>query len=326
MTTDKTAIVTGLRGQDGSILAELLTRQGIEVYGLIRRTSQGLDLGCAANLEDEPLLKVVEGDLTDFPSLVELCNLAKPDYFFNCGAMSHVGTSFSQPIFTMEVNAVGVFNCLEAIRNSRIHTRFLQCSTSEMFGGMSSEPANEETPFHPRSPYGVSKTAAHFTVQNYRESCKMFACSTICFNHEEPGKRGPNFVTRKISMAVAKIKMGLQDKLALGNLDAKRDWGRAKDYCEGMIKVITAAEPEDYVLSTGKTHSVREFCEAAFSHVGLDYNDYVVVDPQYYRPCEVDVLVGDASKAYNRLGWSPRCSFKDLVKNMVDHDLRLLSP
>jgi GDPmannose 4,6-dehydratase len=226
----------------------------------------------------------------------------------------------------MECNAIGTLNCLEAIRASGYHTRFLNCATSEMFGGVTGNVCNENSPFHPRSPYGVSKVAAFYTTQNYRESYKMFACSSICFNHEEPGKRGPNFVTRKISMAVARIKAGLQDKLFLGNLEAKRDWGLASDYCEGLLLMLQKSpQPRDYVLATGETHSVREFCEAAFFHTGLDYQDYVEVDPQYYRPAEVHTLLGDYSKIYQDLGWTPKTSFDQLVERMVDYDVGLLS-
>jgi GDPmannose 4,6-dehydratase len=234
---------------------------------------------------------------------------------------SHVGTSFSQPVFTIENNTIGTLNCLEAIRMSGIHTRFLHCATSEIFGGVSTKPANEETIFYPKSPYGISKMAAFWLVKNYREAYKIFACNSICFNHEEPGKRGPNFVTRKISLAVAKIKAGQQDKLYLGNLDAKRDWGIASDFTRGMQLMLEAAEPDDFVLATGETHSVREFCEIAFSHAGLDdYKKYVEIDPRFYRPTEVDVLIGDYSKAKQVLGWEPTVTFKQLVQEMVDAD------
>ena len=316
---DKSVVITGITGQDGSILAEQLLQEGYVVYGLKRRTSSN-DLGCAKHLTD---IEIVEGDITDLVSMQKLCNLARPDLFFHCAAQSHVGSSFDQPIFTLQNNTVGTLNCLEAIRTSGIHTRFLHTATSEMYGGMTDKPANEATPFHPRSPYGVSKLASYWLTINFKESYKMFACNSICFNHEEPGKRGPNFVTRKISLAVAAIIEGRQDKLYLGNLEAKRDWGLASDYCQGMIMMLDAAAPTDYVLATGETHSVREFCKLAFEYAGLgDYREYVEIDPRFYRPCEVDVLIGDASKIRDQLGWMPRTSFKHLVHNMVDYDLQ----
>lgn len=321
----KVAVVTGLRGQDGSLLAEQLIERDYKVYGLIRRSSNGLDLGCAAGLQDNPSLEVVEGDLLDLPSMIKLCQLARADIFTHTGAMSHVGTSFTQPSYTIECNTIGTLNCLEAIRQSGCHTRFLNCATSEMFGGITGNICNESSPFHPRSPYGVSKVAAFYLTQNYRESYKMFACSSICYNHEYPGKRGPNFVTRKISIAVAKIQAGQQDKLYLGNLDAKRDWGCASDFTRGMIQMLTeSSEPRDYVLATGETHSVREFCEAAFSHVGLNYQDHVEIDPRFYRPAEVDVLLGDYSAIKRDLGWEPTIRFHELACLMVDHDISLL--
>jgi GDPmannose 4,6-dehydratase len=318
----KSCIVTGITGQDGSILTEKLLKKGYKVYGLIRRSSRGLDLGCSAGLEDYFLLEVVEGDITDLPSMEKLCKLAKADMFFGAAAQSHVGSSFDQPVYTAQCTGIGVLNCLEAIKQSGYHTRFLNASTSEMFGGLSSEPCNEETPFHPRSPYGVAKLFGYWTTINYRETYKMFACSTIAFNHEEPGKRGPNFVTRKISLAVAAIKKGKQDYLYLGNLDARRDWGLASDYCDAMIAILESSHPEDYVLATGETHSVREFCEIAFKHAELgDYRDYVKVDPRFYRPCEVDVLIGDAGKIESNLGWKPETTFHNLVCGMVDYDI-----
>jgi len=321
---NKTVIVTGLRGMDGALLAEQLIRKDYKVYGLIRRNSQGLDLGNAKHLEGNPLLEIVEGDLLDQTSLNNLCKSARPNLFFNMASQSHVGSSFEQPNYTAQVTGIGVLNCLEAIRNSGIYTKFLQASTSELFGGLTGQPANEETPFHPRSPYGVAKLFGHWMTRNYREAYKLFACTTICFNHEAP-TRGPNFVTRKITQAVAKIKAGKQDELRLGNLDAKRDWGYAGDFTKGMIDILTlTAEPDDYVLATGETHSVREFCEYAFSYVDLNYKDYVVVDPRFYRPAEVHVLIGDYSKINKALGWKPTVTFKGLVEMMVQHDLDLL--
>jgi len=317
----RSCVVTGITGQDGSILAELLLEKGYRVYGLIRRSSRGMDLGCSSHLENEPGLEVVEGDITDLPSLRRLAELARPDQWYHMAAQSHVRTSFDQPVYTASATGLGALNCLEAIRSSGIHTRFLNASTSELFGGLSSEPMNEETPFHPRSPYGCAKLFAHWITVNYRESYKMFACNSICFNHEEPGKRGPNFVTRKITRAVARIKLGKQKRLALGNLDARRDWSRARDVCKGMILMLNSSEPREYVLSSGEAHSVREFCDLAFKHVGLDYRDHVDIDPILYRPAEVDVLVGDSTRAREELGWKPETSFEDLVKAMVEWDL-----
>lgn len=319
----KSAIITGLRGQDASWMAEQLLEMDYDVYGLIRRSSTGLDLGCSAHLESHVGngLEVVEGDLLDQTSLNNLCKYSQPDLFFNLAAQSHVGSSFKQPSYTLAATGEGALNCLEAIRNSGYHTRFLQAATSELYGGLINEPANETSRFHPRSPYGCAKLYAYWITVNYRESYKMFACNSICFNHESE-RRGPNFVTRKITKAVAKIKAGKQDKLYLGNLDARRDWGYAPDFTRGMIQMIEAAQPKDYVLATGETHSVREFCEHAFSHVGLDYKEYVEIDPQFYRPAEVDVLIGDHSLITKDLGWRPTTTFKKLVELMVDHDMK----
>jgi len=319
----KTSIVTGLTGMDGSLLADQLIEKGHKVYGLIRRSSRGLDLGNAEHLDGCPQLEVVEGDILDLPSMTKLCKLAKADYFYNMASQSHVGSSFDQPAYTLDCTGKGVLHCLEAIRESGIHTRFLQASTSELYGGITDGPFNEETAFHPRSPYGCAKLFGYWITVNYRESYKMFACNSICFNHEHL-RRGPNFVTRKISIAVAAIKAGRQDKLYLGNLDAKRDWGWAEDFTRGMTLMIEASQPKDYVLATGETHSVREFCEHAFSHVGLDYHDHVEVDPQFYRPAEVYTLLGDYSKIKNDLGWEPTTTFKDLVVQMVDHDVKFM--
>jgi len=318
----KTAIVTGLRGQDGSYLAEQLVEMGYKVYGMIRRSSTGLDLGCARALDGHASLEVVEGDLLDAAGLARLCSVARPDLFFNMAAQSHVGSSFEQPSYTAQATGLGVLNCLEAIRLSGIHTRFLQASTSELYGGLINEPANEQSRFHPRSPYGCAKLYGYWITVNYRESYKMFACNSICFNHESE-RRGPNFVTRKITKAVARIKAGKQDKLFLGNLDAKRDWGYAPDFTEGMIQTLTlTGQPDDYVMATGEAHSVREFCSGAFSYVGLDYEKYVEIDPMFYRPAEVDVLIGDYSKIQGVLGWQPRINFEQLVIRMVKNDMK----
>jgi GDPmannose 4,6-dehydratase len=323
MKDKKIAIVTGITGQDGSYLAELLLEKDYKVFGMKRRTSSN-SLGCSSHLANEPQLEFVEADLTDFPSILSLCKSIRPCEFYNLAAQSHVGISFAQPIATAEITGIGVLNCLEAVRQSGFHTKFLQASTSELFGGVNGETfMNEESPMHPRSPYGVSKLFGYWTTINYRESYRMFACNSICFNHEGP-RRSTNFVTRKISKAVAAIKHNLQDVLYLGNLEAKRDWGHAKDYTNAMYLMLQHHDPEEFVLATGETHSVREFCEIAFSHVGLNYQDYVKIDPAFYRPAEVDILLGDATKAKTLLGWERHQSFKDLVIEMVDYDLSLL--
>lgn len=316
----KTAIITGITGQDGSYLAELLLEKGYKVYGFKRRTSSN-SLGCSEHLVKE--VEFVEGDILDLPSLSKLCKIAKADEFYNLAAQSHVGTSFEQPVYTAESTGLGVLNCLEAIRNSGIHTKFYQASTSELFGGVAGEAfMSEESPFHPRSPYGVAKMFGYWITINYRESYKMFASNGILFNHESP-RRGPNFVTRKISLAVAAIKAEKQQKLYLGNLDAKRDWGHARDFVRGMYMMLQHNEPGDFVLATGETHSVREFCEVAFEAGGLgSYERYVDIDPRFYRPAEVDVLLGSYQKAYKAFGWKPEITFETLVREMVDHDLR----
>jgi len=315
----KTAIVTGVTGQDGSYLAELLLEKDYKVYGLKRRSS-GNDLGCSQHLEGQ--IEIVEGDLTDARALRELCKTARADEFYNLASQSHVGTSFREPYHTSVVTGMGTLNCLEAIRDSGFHTRFYQASTSELYGGMRGEyRCTEETPFHPRSPYGVAKAYAHYITQNYREAYKMFACCGILFNHESP-RRGPNFVTRKITKGVAAIKAGKQDKLYLGNLDSKRDWGYAKDYVRGMWMMLNHHEPQDFVLATGETHSVREFVKMAFNVGGLgDYSKYVEIDPRFYRPAEVDILIGDPTKALKELGWKPELRFEDLVKDMIAADM-----
>lgn len=317
----KTAIVTGLGGMDGTIITEQLLQQNYKVYGVVRRTARGTDINNANHLIGKPNLEITEGDIADLPFLLRLCKEVRSDSFVHTAAQSHVGSSFEQPINTIQTNTIGTLNCLEAIRLSGIHTRFLHCATSEMFGGLTGQSANEITPFHPRSPYGVSKVGAFWATINYRESYKMFACNTICFNHEH-FFRSNTFVTRKITQAVARIKAGKQDKLFLGNLDAKRDWGWAPDYCRGMIMILESNEADDYVLATGETHTIREFCEVCFNHVGLDYRDYVVIDPKFYRPAEVDILIGDYSKIKNKLGWEPRTKFKDLAIKMLEYDIQ----
>lgn len=319
--TQKTALVTGLRGQDGSIAAEQLLAKGYKVYGMVRRTSSN-DLGCASTLVSDPNLEVVEGDLLDFTSLLSLIKRAKPDIMLGLAAQSHVGTSFEQPIYTAQATGLGVLNCLEAIKQSGIFTRFLQASSSEQFGGISDEPSTEETPFHPRSPYACAKVFGFDITRCYRESYKMFACSSICHNHEAPGKRGPNFVTRKITLGIKAIKEGKQSKLYLGNLKAKRDWGYAADFVRGMIMILESSWPDDYILATGETHTVEEFCELAFNAAGLgNYKQYVEIDPRFFRPAEVNVLVGDYTKINNALGWKPEVTFCELVDRMVKWDL-----
>ncbi len=319
----QSCIVTGLTGQDGYVISKQLLHRGMKVYGLVRRRSDSPNLGCAESLKTFCDLEVVEGDITDLPSLIKLCKLAKADYFYHLASMSHVGTSFSQPILTANVTGVAVLNCLEAIRESGIHTRFYNAATSELFGGLTGGPYNEESPFHPRSPYGIAKLFGYWATKNYRESFKMFASNGILFNHEQPGARGPNFVTRKITLAVAAIKNHKQDKLFLGNLDAKRDWAIAEDHCRGMQLILEHSKPDDFVLATGEAHSVREFCEIAFEYAGLgNYRNYVEVSHEFYRPAEVNVLVGDYSKAKRELGWEPKVKFKELVERMVDADLK----
>lgn len=318
----KISIVTGLTGMDGSLLSEKLLAKGHKVYGIIRRSSRGLDLGCASPLENNLNLEVVEGDVTDPHSMNHLFKLARADYCYGMASQSHVGSSFTQPIYTAQATGLSALNCLEAIRNSGIHTRYLNAATSELFGGLSTRKYNEQAPFHPRSPYGCAKLYAYWITVNFRESYKIFACNSIAFNHEGP-RRGPNFVTRKISLAVANIKAGKQKKLYLGNLDAKRDWSDASDVCDGLIMQLEHSEPSEFVFGSGETHSIRDFLKIAFTHAGLgDYSQYVEIDPKFYRPCEVDVLTADYSKARRVLGWEPKTSFEELVKLMVDHDLK----
>ncbi|MFY0802951.1 GDP-mannose 4,6-dehydratase [Peribacillus frigoritolerans] len=313
----KTALITGITGQDGSYLAELLLDQGYKVYGLKRRTA-------TPNLENIKSLineiDFISGDLRDITSLTEAVQLAKPDEVYNLAAQSFVGDSWRQPIYTGEVTGLGVTNMLEAIRQAKPDARFYQASSSEMFGKVLETPQKETTPFYPRSPYGVAKVYGHWITVNYRESYNMYACSGILFNHESP-RRGIDFVTRKITDAVAKIKLGFQDKLHLGNIDSKRDWGFAGDYVKAMWLMLQQDEPDDYVIATGETHTVKEFVEIAFEHVGLNWKEHVVQDPQFMRPAEVDILLGDPSKAKQKLKWEPQINFEQLVKMMVDQDL-----
>ncbi len=326
MSTKRTAIITGVTGQDGSYLADTLLVKNYRVIGLKRRNS-GNGLGCAEHLAKT--IEWVEGDLGDLSSLIRLCELARADEFYNLAAQSHVGTSFKQPLYTAEASGVGVLNCLEAIRLSGLHTRFYQASTSEMFGGIHGEVRVDEDPkhFHPRSPYGCAKLFGYWATRNYRESYKMFASNGILFNHESP-RRGPDFVTRKVVRAVAAASKGkLPEKgLRLGNLAAKRDWGHARDYVWGMWLILQHGYADDFVLATGETHTVQEFVEAAFAQVDLDWQQYVTIDPTLFRPAEVDVLIGDASKARRELDWRPVTTFHQLVEEMVEAEISRLEP
>ena len=316
----KTAIITGITGQDGSYLAELLLTKGYKVYGLRRRTSD-LNYGNSAHLKDD--IEFLYADMTDLPSLVKAVKIAKPDEVYNLAAQSFVQTSWEQPILTAEVDGIGVTNILEAIRTEKQDARFYQASTSELYGKVQEIPQKETTPFYPRSPYGVAKLYAHWITINYRESYDIFASTGILFNHESP-RRGLEFVTRKITNAVAKIKYGTQDKLYMGNLDSKRDWGFAGDYVEAMYLMLQHNEPDNFVVATGETHSIRELLEVAFETVSLNYNDYVEIDPRFIRPAEVELLIGDPTKAKLMLGWEPKVKFKELIEMMVENDLRLL--
>lgn len=315
-----TALVTGITGQDGSYLAEFLLQKGYRVIGMVRRSST-VTFGRIEHIQDD--IEIIQGDLHDQSSLVAIVEEYQPDEVYNLAAQSFVPTSWKQPVLTGEVTALGVTRMLEAIRLVKPDTRFYQASSSEMFGKVREVPQTENTPFYPRSPYGVAKVYGHWITVNYRESYNLFACSGILFNHESP-RRGLEFVTRKITHGVARIKLGLSNELRLGNLEARRDWGYAGDYVRAMWLMLQQDEAEDYVVCTGTTHSVREFCEAAFSYVGLDYQDYVVQDPRFYRPAEVDLLVGNPEKARRKLGWEPSVSFEELVRMMVDADLKLL--
>ncbi len=316
----KKALITGVTGQDGSYLAEFLLEQGYEVVGMIRRSST-VNFERIKQIQER--LTLVSGDLMDEASLIEILRVHRPMEVYNLAAQSFVQTSFSQPVLTGEVTALGVTRMLDAIRIVDPEIRFYQASSSEMFGKVVEVPQRETTPLYPRSPYGVAKVYGHWITVNYRESYNLFGCSGILFNHESP-RRGLEFVTRKISHAVAQIKLGLAKELRLGNLDAQRDWGFARDYVKAMWLMLQQEQPDDYVVSTGQTHSVRRFCELAFGHVGLDYQQYVIQDERFMRPAEVDLLIGDPAKAREKLGWHPETSFEDLVKMMVDADIRLL--
>ena len=315
------ALITGITGQDGSYLAELLIEKGYEVFGMTRRASTE-NVERIAHIVDR--LNLIQGDLLDPPSLVSAIQASEPHEVYNLAAQSFVPTSWNQPVLTAEFTGVGVTRMLEAVRSVDPGIRFYQASSSEMYGKVREIPQTEQTPFYPRSPYGVAKTYGHYITVNYRESYGLYAVSGILFNHES-ARRGLEFVTRKISDGVARIKLGLTDELRLGNLDAERDWGFAGDYVEAMWLMLQQDEADDYVIATGETHSVGEFCELAFEHVGLEWERYVKTDPEFLRPAEVDQLVGDASKAREKLGWEPRHSFRELVEMMVDADLARLS-
>ena len=314
------ALITGITGQDGSYLAEALLRKGYEVVGMVRRSST-VNYERIAHIQGS--IDFVNGDLLDQISLIDAIKIHEPDEIYNLAAQSFVQTSFGQPVLTGETTALSVTRMLDAIRIVNPKIRFYQASSSEMFGKVAEVPQTEATPFHPRSPYGVAKVYGHWITVNYRESYNLHASSGILFNHESP-RRGLEFVTRKISYGAASIKLGLEEKLSLGNLDAKRDWGFAGDYVEAMWLMLQQEQPDDYVICSGMTHSVREFCDLAFSNLGLNYEDHVVVDEQYFRPAEVDLLVGDYGKAKRVLAWEPSTSFKDLVAMMVEADLALL--
>ena len=317
----KRALITGITGQDGSYLAELLLEKDYEVLGMVRRSST-VNFERIAHLQDK--ITFVPGDLLDEISMIHILQQHRPQEVYNLAAQSFVQTSFGQPVLTGETTALGVTRLLDAIRLVDPEIRFYQASSSEMFGKVHEVPQKETTPFHPRSPYGVAKVYGHWITLNYRESYDLHATSGILFNHESP-RRGLEFVTRKISHTVAQIKLGLVDELRLGNLDAQRDWGFAGDYVEAMWLMLQQDAPEDFVICTGETHSVREFCEVAFGHAGLNWEDHVVIDEAFFRPAEVDLLVGDATKAEELLGWKPGTSFENLVTMMVDADLDLLT-
>ena len=327
---NKTALITGITGQDGSYLAELLLQKGYLVHGLVRRSSSFNTARLEHLYQDshdaQVQLHLHYADMSDANSLRRIVDQVQPDEVYNLAAQSHVRVSFDMPVETMDVGGVGTLRLLEVIREihdcSSHRIRYYQASSSEMFGKVQEVPQRETTPFYPRSPYGVGKVAGHWMTVNYREAYGIHANSGILFNHESP-RRGETFVTRKITRAVGRIKYGLQDKLYLGNLDAQRDWGFAGDYVEAMWLMLQQDQPDDYVIATGETHSVREFLELAFHHVGLDHEDFVEIDPRYFRPTEVDLLLGDATKARRRLGWKPKVSFKRLTEMMVESDLEL---
>ncbi|MBT5274797.1 GDP-mannose 4,6-dehydratase [Candidatus Woesearchaeota archaeon] len=315
----KTALITGITGQDGSYLAEFLLEKGYKVYGLERRNSSRERRNITQILDK---IELINGDLLDQASIIAAIKESNPDEIYNLAAQSFVGSSWGQPEYTGNVTALGALRVLEAIRQVNPKIKYYQASSSEMFGKVKTTPQDESTQLHPRSPYGVAKCFAHWITQNYRESYGMFCVSGILFNHESP-RRGEEFVTRKVTKAVARIKYGKQKELRLGNLDAERDWGHARDYVEAMWLMMQQDKPEDFVIGTGISNSVRTMVETAFNHIGLNYKDYVVVDPKFFRPAEVEILLADASKAEKILNWKPKKTFKDLIIEMVDNDLKL---
>lgn len=316
----KSALITGITGQDGAYLAKFLLEKGYKVYGLLARRATATTWRLT-ELNVLEKIELLEGDLTDVTSIIRAIEIAEPDEFYNLGAQSFVGTSWKQPQLTAQSTGIGALNCLEAIHIINPKIKFYQASTSEMFGGMPEYPIQSETtPFHPRSPYGVAKLFAHWMTINYRESYDIFGCCGILFNHESP-LRGIEFVTRKVTDAVARIKLGVQNDLHLGNIDAKRDWGFAGDYVEAMWLMLQQDKADTYVVATGKTTTVRDMCKIAFEHVGLDYEKYVVIDPAFYRPAEVDLLLGDPQKAKAKLGWEAKTSLKELINMMVEADI-----
>ncbi len=316
MAGKRTAFITGITGQDGSYLAEILLEKDYRVFGMIRRSSSFNTSRVDHIFKD---VELVFGDLSDASVLNQLMRTIRPDEVYNLGAQSHVRVSFDIPEYTSDIAGMGTLRLLDAIREEGVDCRFYQASSSEMFGKVHEVPQNEETPFHPRSPYGVAKLYGHWITRNYREAYGMFATNGILFNHESP-RRGPTFVTRKITRAIGAILRGEQDSLVLGNLDAKRDWGYARDYMEGAWRMLQADEPDDFVLATGETHSVREFLDEAFGYAGLEWEKHVSIDERYFRPAEVDLLIGDYSKAKAKLGWEPTVRFQELVRMMVDAD------
>lgn len=316
----KKALITGITGQDGSYLAEFLLEKGYEVFGMVRRSSME-KFDRIEHIKEK--IHIRQADLLDQYSIIKLLEEAQPDEIYNLAAMSFVPTSWNQPVLTAEFTAIGVTRMLEAVRAVNPRIRFYQASSSEMFGKVKEIPQSEKTPFHPRSPYGVAKVYGHWITVNYRESYDIFGVSGILFNHESP-RRGLEFVTRKVTYTASKIKLGLEKELRMGNLDAKRDWGYAGDYIKAMWLMLQQTEPDDYVIATGETHSVKELVETAFSYLELDYKDYTMIDERFIRPAEVDLLIGDNSKAQKNLGWKPAVNFQGLVKMMVDADMKLL--
>lgn len=316
----KKALITGIRGQDGAYLAQLLLEKGCEVYGADRRSGDSGNWRLK-ELGIEKDVKIVYMDLLELTNIMRVIEKIKPDEVYNLAAQSFVQTSFEQPILTSDIDAIGVLRLLETIRTIKPDTKFYQASTSEMFGKVQEMPQTEKTPFYPRSPYGVAKLFGHWMTINYRESYNIFACSGILFNHESP-LRGIEFVTRKVTDAAARIKFRKQKELRLGNIDAKRDWGFAGDYVEAMWLMLQQDEPDDYVIATGRTTTVRDMCRIAFSHLGLNYEDYVVIDPKFYRPAEVDILLGSPAKAKAKLGWEPKTSLEELITMMVEADIK----